>query len=292
MPETLDWLVVGDVALQHVEDRGRTQPILGGAGARLAAHAAALGAKVAIVAKTGHDEAGEKARAWLQRLKVDTRWLSSATTYRTTVWHELSGRPQSRRVERGADLTLRLDEVPSPGAARARLTIVSGYSLSAEPARSAAVGALRGAEARGGRSALLVEAELLWWTNPRMTRKVLEPALRAAHSIALTEADAQTLFGPRVPLREAVRELVRLGPRLVYLSDGEEGALLQDGERLHTYRRGKSVTAADRYAGPAAFWVAQARGIGAQRALAIAARHAQAVHRPGAPRTVRRLPGL
>src|SRR5919198_506631 len=89
--------------------------------------------------------------------------------------------------ERGADHQLVLGGAAARLTAhaaglKAHITVVSGYSLSVEPARSAVLGALTAAGARGGRSALLLEADLLWWTNARMTRRVLEPALAAAES--------------------------------------------------------------------------------------------------------------
>src|SRR5207302_1316227 len=94
------------------------------------------------------------------------------------------------RVERGADLALRLDELP-PLSAAAALVVVSGYSLSVEPARSAALGALTTARARGARAALWLDAQLLRWTNARITRRVPEPAIAAADRVALQEADAR-----------------------------------------------------------------------------------------------------
>src|SRR5919201_1272922 len=173
MRGAFDWLAVGDLA----EERGADhQLVLGGAAARLTAHAAGLKAHTTLVAKVGDDEAGRRLRDALARLKVDLHWLRETPDLRTKVWHDPDGEPQQRRVERGADLALRLDELPSRDV-RAAITVVSGYSLSVEPARSAVLGALTAAGARGGRSALLLEADLLWWTNARMTRRVLEPAL-------------------------------------------------------------------------------------------------------------------
>lgn len=288
MPKLLDWLVVGDVAVEGVA-RAHGQPVLGGGAARLAAHGAALGARVGLVAKIGSDEWGATVRAALARLQVDTRWLGTVAGGRTTAWREAPGRPGSRRVERGADLSLRLDEVPSVSAAPAHLTLVSGYSLSVEPARSAAVGALQSAPARGGRAGLQLDAELLWWTNPRMTRKVLEPALEAAHSIALTAADARTLVGPRATGREAVRQLAQLGPHLVLLIEDDGGVLLQEGARVHLLP-GEKGTVGDRYAGPAAFWVALTRGMPARRAALLAQRHALRSGRAGGPAPIRRQP--
>jgi sugar/nucleoside kinase (ribokinase family) len=281
MSGALDWLAVGDVAEERAAASG--PGILGGGAARLAAHAGALGARTALVGKVGADEAGRRVRDALERLRVDLRWLRDAPGLRTTIWHQPDGERQLRRVERGADLTLRLDELP-PISVTAALTVVSGYSLSVEPARSAALGALAGANARGGRSALLLEADLLWWTNARITRRVLEPALAAVDSVALQAADARVLFGA-VDSREALRLLAGLGPRLVYLAEQDGSVLLREGGRVHICPADASEDAPrDRYAGPAAFWVALTRRSAPRKAAAESIRYAQSVRRAGAPR--------
>jgi sugar/nucleoside kinase (ribokinase family) len=281
MSGALDWLAVGDVAEERATASG--PGILGGGAARLTAHAAALRARTALVGKVGADEAGHRVRDSLERLRVDLRWLREAPGLRTTIWHQPDGEPQLRRVERGADLALRLDELPPPSVAAA-LTVVSGYSLSVEPARSAALGAITGAKARGGRSALLLEADLLWWTNARMTRRVLEPALDGVDSVALQASDARVLFGA-ADGREALRLLAEMGPRLVYLAEQDGGVLLREGGRVHwcPAQAGEDAPR-DRYAGPAAFWVALAHRAAPRKAAADSVRYAQSVRRAGAPR--------
>lgn len=281
MSGVLDVLAVGDVAEERTA--AASPGILGGGAARLAAHAAALRARTALVAKLGGDEAGRRVRESLERLRVDLRWLRDEPGLRTTVWHQPDGEPQQRRVERGADLALRLDELP-PISVTAALTVVSGYSLSVEPARSAALGAITTAAARGGRSALLLEADLLWWTNARMTRRVLEPALAGVESVALQAADARVLFGGANG-REALRLLADMGPRLVYLAESDGGVLLREGGRVHHCPADPNEDAPrDRYAGPAAFWVALARRVAPRKAATDSVRYAQSVRRPGAPR--------
>lgn len=270
MSGAFDWLAVGDVAEEQGADH---QVILGGGAARLAAHAAALKARTALVGKVGDDDTGRRVRDALSRLKVDLQWLRSAPSTPTTMWQEPDGLPQQRRVDRGADLGLRLDELPSR-TVKASLTVVSGYSLSLEPARSAVLGALTGASARGGRSALLLDAELLWWTNARMTRRVLEPALAVADSVALRAVDAQVLFGP-VPTREALRLLAEMGPRLIYLTDSDGSVLLREGGRVHACPApAGGGPPKDRYAGPAAFWVGLARRVAPAKAAADSIRYA------------------
>jgi fructokinase len=281
MSGALDWLAVGDVAEERAAASG--PGILGGGAARLTAHAAALRARTALVGKVGADEAGHRVRDSLERLRVDLRWLREAPGLPTTIWHQPDGEPELRRVERGADLALRLDELP-PASVTAALTVVSGYSLSVEPARSAALGAITGARARGGRSALLLEADLLWWTNARMTRRVLEPALAAVDSVALQASDARVLFGA-ADGREALRLLADMGPRLIYLAEQNGGVLLREGGRVHwcPAQAGEDAPR-DRYAGPAAFWVALAHRAAPRKAAADSVRYAQSVRRAGAPR--------
>jgi sugar/nucleoside kinase (ribokinase family) len=277
MSGALDWLAVGDVAEERTADGSA---ILGGGAARLAAHAAALGVRTALVAKLGDDDAGRRVRDTLERLKVELQWLRIAPGMRTTVWHQPDSQAPDRRVERGADLALRRDELP-PLALTAALTVVSGYSLSVEPARSAALGALTTARARTGHSALLLEADLLWWTNARMTRRILEPALDAADSVALQATDAKALFGP-VDGREALRMLGEMGPRLVYLTQADGTVLLRDSGRV--YACPGEGTPRDRYAGPAAFWVGLAQKAAPRKAALDSVRYAQSVRRAGAPR--------
>ena len=285
MSGALDWLAVGDIA----EERGRdNQRILGGGAARLAAHAAALGARTALVAKLGDDEAGLRISEGLDRLHVDLRWLRRVTGLRTTVWHDPDEAASLRRVERGADLALRLDELP-PVSVSATITVVSGYSLSVEPARSAALGALTSARARGGRGALLLDAHLLWWTNARMTRRVLEPAIAAADSVALDEADTRVLFGP-VGNRQAVRLLAEMGPRLVYLAEPDGSVLLRDrGRAVACPAHPGDGAPRDRYAGAAAFWVGLAKRTAPRKAAVDSIRYAQSVRRAGAPRQLQAL---
>ncbi len=277
MSGALDWLAVGDVAEERTAD---ALAILGGGAARLVAHAAALGLRTALVAKLGEDDEGRHVRDALERLKVDLRWLRTAPGMRTTVLHQPNGQAPDRRVDRGADLALRLDELP-PISVTAALTVVCGYSLSVEPARSAALGALTTARARTGHSALLLEADLLWWTNARMTRRVLEPALAAADSVALTAADAHALFGP-VDGREALRLAAEMGPRLVYLAQPDGSVLLRDASRV--YACPSDAVPRDRYAGPAAFWAGLALKSAPRKAALDSVRYASSVRRAGAPR--------
>jgi sugar/nucleoside kinase (ribokinase family) len=270
MAEALDWLAVGDVAEERSHDN---HPAIGGTAGRLVAHAASLKASTAIVGKVGTDEPADRVRDGLARMRVELRWLRVMSAGKTTIWFGADGPPQQRRVERGADLNLRLDELP-PASVKARLTVVSGYSLSVEPSRSAAMGALSGAPARGGRAALLVDAQLLWSTNSRMTRRVLEPALAAADSIALTDADARLLVGLSAG-REATRLLAGLGPRIVYLVEADGSVMVREGGRIHRAPAPPSAAARrDRLAGPAAFWVALAQNLPVATALSRSARYA------------------
>src|SRR5438874_10838911 len=99
MSGALDWLAVGDVA----EERGtESSAILGGGAARLAAHAAVLRARVALVAEEGEDDSGRRLRDAFERLNADLRWLRTVPAMRTPGWQDPGRLPQRRRRERGA----------------------------------------------------------------------------------------------------------------------------------------------------------------------------------------------
>jgi len=281
----LDWLSVGDLGLEQTA--GSVDRILGGTAARLAAHAAARGARTALVAKVGDDEAGRRAQELLRRLKVDVRWVQRTAATRTTLFHENPGHPEAWHVDRGADAALRLDEVPTATAAPAKLVVVSGYSLSVEPARAAALGALLTARSRQGRAALFLQADRLWRSNARMTRRVLEPAIAAAFTVALGLPDLAVLFGAGVEPRDALRRLAALGPKLIYLAAEDGDVWLQEGSRVHLIQAAGGHKPRDPYAGPAAFWAELAQGTPAGKAVAAALRYAQGIKRPGAPREAR-----
>ena len=272
MSGAIDWLAVGDIAEERVAG---SQSAIGGGAERLVQHAAALNASIAVVAKVGDDPTGRHLRDALTRLHVNLQWFRTSQGARTTTWTGRDADPAHRRVERGADLGLRLDELP-PRSVAATLTVVSGYSLSVEPARSAAMGALAQAPARGGRAALLLEAELLWWMNARVTRRVLEPALALADSVVLTAADATVLFGS-MPGRQVIRAVAKLGPRIVYLIDADGNVLVREGARVHRVpgappdgARGHPTAAA-----AAAFWVGLAKRQPVSKAAEASVRYAE-----------------
>lgn len=271
MSGAIDWLAVGDIAEER--SSGNQSAIGGGAG-RLVQHAAALNASIALVGKVGDDPAGRHLRDALTRLHVNLQWLRTAPGVPTTSWISREGDPHQRRVARGADLGLRLDELPARSVA-ATLTVVSGYSLSVEPARSAVMGALAQAPARGGRAALLLEAELLWWMNARITRRVLEAALALADSVVLTAADAAVLFGT-MPGRQVIRALARLGPRIVYLMEADGSVLVREGGRVHhlasTHPDGARSQAT---AAAASFWVGLAQRQPVLKAAEASVRYAE-----------------
>src|SRR5207237_10600582 len=92
-----DWLAVGDVAEERVAACGPGS--LGGGAARLTAHAAALRARTALVAKVGADEAGPRVRDALVRVKVDLPWFRETPGLQCTVWHQPDGEPGGSRFE-------------------------------------------------------------------------------------------------------------------------------------------------------------------------------------------------
>ena len=131
---------------------------------------------------------------------------------------------------------------------------------------------------------MLVEAALLWSTNARMTRRVLEPALAVSDSVALSAGDAEILFGP-IPGRQVVRLVAELGPRVVYLTQADGSVLVREAGRVHTFpATARERTVSEPAAGPAAFWVGLAHRQAVVKAAEASLRFASARRPPPAGR--------
>ena len=96
-----------------------------------------------------------------------------------------------------------------------------------------------------------------------------------------SKARTQLVWEPRVTFQG----LAEMGPRLVYLAESDGSVLLREGGRFHTCPADpKGDAPRDRYAGPAAFWVALTHRTAPRKAAADSVRYAQSVRRAGAPR--------
>jgi ribokinase len=286
-----DVVVVGDVATDVVvvlsgePAPGSDRPAAirsrgGGAGANVAAHLARMGVPVVLAGCVGDDAAGAGLVAELAAAGVDLRLRTVPGAATGTVVSLVEpGGQRSMLADRGANLALRPDDVPVPGAG-GHLHL-SGYTLLDPGPRGAGLAALEAA-ARAGCTVSVDPAS----TGP-LARYGVERWLTdtAAATLLLPNAEeARLLTGCADPADAAVA-LARRHP-VVAVSLGADGALWAVGDLLvrrpaHPTEVVDTTGAGDAFAaGLLAAWRA---GADPDQALdAGLARAAEVVRRPGA----------
>ncbi|WP_449486458.1 5-dehydro-2-deoxygluconokinase [Streptomyces avidinii] len=124
---------------------------LGGSPTNVAVAAARLGRRTAVITRTGADPFGEYLRSELRGFGVDDRWAGEVAAYPTPVTFCEIFPPDHfplyfYRHPKAPDLEIAPGEVDLDAVRAARVFWMTGTGLSAEPSRTATLGAL---EARG-----------------------------------------------------------------------------------------------------------------------------------------------
>lgn len=222
----------------------------GGAPANVAVAAARLGASVGFVGKVGADAFGRDLRRMLADNGVDDAGLYETTEAPTTMAvvsvDETGERSFSFYRSPGADTLLTADEAldalkgcDTP----IRLLHIGSLSLTDEPARSAAMAALRFAKAAG----LPVSydpnyRESLWHSETEAVKRMTEP-MPFVDILKVSEEEMFLLTGTH-DLRMGSLELGAMGPKLVLVTLGKKGAYYRFG--IHTgAAEGVAVEVAD-----------------------------------------------
>jgi sugar/nucleoside kinase (ribokinase family) len=120
----------------------------GGQAANVAAWAVELGARARLVCKSGADDAGRLAREGLAARGVEVVGPVGGATGVVCALVSESGE-RSMATSRGAAATLAPEDVDSAWLADCDHLVVSGYALTSEPARAAAVRAVKLAREAG-----------------------------------------------------------------------------------------------------------------------------------------------
>ena len=205
---------------------------LGGSPTNVAVGASRLGRRAAVITKVGDDGFGVYVRRALEGFGVDTRWVGVHATLRTPlVFCEIF--PPDRfpllfyRQPKAPDLELRADELDRDALSRARLVWTTGSALSEEPSRSATLAAL--AAARGIRVHDL-DHRPTFWPSVRAARDLAREAVRLATVVVGNTEEVEMATGTADPALGAAR-LLELGPEVIVVKRGDEGASAFDRER-------------------------------------------------------------
>ncbi|MFI8822413.1 5-dehydro-2-deoxygluconokinase [Streptomyces sp. NPDC053431] len=218
------------VELARVETFGK---FLGGSPANVAVAAARLGRSVALVSRTGADPFGEYLHRELRAFGVDDRWVTEVTDHPTPITFCEIFPPDHfpihfYRRPKAPDLEIHPHELDLPALRAARALWVTGTGLSAEPSRTATLGALRERAAAAGPGALTVLdldwRPALWDGTADEARPLYREALRHA-TVAVGNVDeCEVATGEREP-HAAARALLAAGVRLAVVKQGPKGVL-------------------------------------------------------------------
>jgi 5-dehydro-2-deoxygluconokinase len=204
---------------------------VGGFAGNVATGLARLGVRVAILSAVGDDGHGRFIRTFLAAEGVDVTWLRVHPTLRTALAF-CEAWPPDRfpitfyRTPTCPDWELRPEDLPLRAVAAAPLLYVSGTGLAREPSRGTTFAALAG-RARPAAGTLLPATvlDLDWrqqlWDDPAAYAAEIR---RAAAAATVVLGGTSEFAAARLEPEEALS----LGPRLVVLKRGPDGAVVVD----------------------------------------------------------------
>lgn len=202
---------------------------LGGSPTNVAVAAARLGRSSAVITRVGADGFGEYVRKALRGFGVDDRFVGTDPELRTpVVFCELH--PPDHfpllfyRQPTAPDINLRLDQLDLEAVQRAKIFWTTGTGLSAEPSRTATLGAL---EARGRRGITIHDLDFRrsLWPAPDSAGAYQRCALKLATVAIGNLEEVAVAVGEATPEMVA-RRLLNLGPELAIVKLGERGVVV------------------------------------------------------------------
>jgi 5-dehydro-2-deoxygluconokinase len=206
---------------------------LGGSPTNVAVAAARLGRASAVITRVGADGFGDYVRKALRGFGVDDRFVGTDPELRTpVVFCELH--PPDRfpllfyRQPTAPDINLRLEQLDLEAVQRARIFWTTGTGLSAEPSRTATLGAL---EARSRQDITVHDLDFRrsLWPEPDSAGAYQRCALKLATVAIGNLEEAAVAVGEAAPEMVA-RRLLNLGPELAIVKLGERGVVVASSD--------------------------------------------------------------
>jgi len=214
------------------EQRNFTRYVGGFAG-NVCTGLARLQVATAIVSKVGNDGHGEFIRDFLSREGVDVRWLGIDHSLNTpVVFCEIW--PPDRfpllfyRTPTCPDWELTTDDFDLNAVADVSVLLVSGTGLARANSRAAHEAALQ----RHRHTAIFdLDYRPSFWSTPAAYQEAVQGVLPLADIVVGNEDEVRAATGATDP-REGIKTLRAVGPRILVLKRGGEGAVLFDNERV------------------------------------------------------------
>jgi 5-dehydro-2-deoxygluconokinase len=202
---------------------------LGGTATNVAVGASRYGHRAAVITKVGDDPFGVYVRTALRGFGVDPRYVGTDPKLRTPVVFTELFPPDSfpilfYREPKAPDMTLTLEELDRRAVREARIFWTTGTGLSAQPSRSATLGALQ-ARGRSGITVHDLDFRPMFWASPATAGRHQRRALRVATVAVGNREEVSVAVGDGDPEAQAAR-LRALGPEIAVVKLGPEGVLV------------------------------------------------------------------
>ena len=238
-----DITTIGEVLIDLTQS-GRTEQGIprfdanpGGAPANLAVAASRLGAKTAFIGRVGRDSFGDYLRRCLSENGVDVQALSVDPKARTTLavvaLDERGERTFSFYRDPSADVNLSPEHVPEALLQNTKVLHFGSVSLTADPARTATLAAVKAARACGAWVSYDPNYRASLWPGEGTAVQNMLAPMGMVDILKVSDEELPLLTGEDDPARGSAR-LAAMGPRLVLVTLGADGAFYRfDGRTGH-----------------------------------------------------------
>jgi fructokinase len=216
----------------------------GGQVANLAVNLSRLGFPTALGACVGDDGFGRFLHNHLKQSRVNLEHLQISSSAATTVIPiaRQTGTPDFS-VYRGADHLLELTEGLVACARKARAIHTSAFGLSRDPCRSTILSILEEVQHTDKIISLDPNYHPGIWPDTRNFLSILKDVFQLITITKPSLDDSRRIFGPDFTPQEYLEKFLELGPGIVILTMGQDGALLgtKNGDKYHLQAGGIPV---------------------------------------------------
>lgn len=216
-----------DMTPLDVDGRITYVPNPGGAPLNLLAMAAKLGLTTAFIGKVGRDAFGEIIKESLLKEKIQDDGLLLTAEYNTTLAfvHLAASGDRSFSFYRkdSADVQLKEEEIPWNLIDESCVLHFGSLSLTQEPARSAVTSAVNYAKAQGNLISYDPNYRSLLWRSEKEAVSAMLSLIPLVDILKVSEEECRLLGGSK-DLNLGAEALSSMGPKIVLVSEGEQGA--------------------------------------------------------------------
>ncbi len=204
----------------------------GGAPANVAVGLAKLGVDTGFIGKVGADPFGDFLSETLQQNSVDTSYLISGESSRTTLAFVATRSDGMKDItfyrHPGADIQLSPDEVDTDYIQSAELFHYGSVSLSHSPTREATLKAIQCAKNSGAFISYDPNLRLMLWDSADDAKYWIWEVMHYADVVKISEEEWEFVTGD-VELASGIKRIFGLGVKLIVVTLGERGCYYTNG---------------------------------------------------------------